>query len=92
MWRVVKNEVALIAWNERGEMIGTVGLTRMPHWWNKRVMFLVNRWAFTIPGSGCWRPLLRECRSLARELNVECSILSEKRGRLTIFNKSKLRG
>lgn len=92
VWRIVNQEIALIAWRDDGQMIGTIGLTRMPHWWNRKVWYLVNRWAFTAPGSRCWKPLLTECRSLARDLDVECTIVSEKRQRLTIFNKSKLRG
>lgn len=80
-----------MAWSEEGDLVGTLGLTRIAHWWGK-VWFFANRWAFAVPKSRAWRPMLTEARTVARELDVECMIASEERGTLTILNKSKLRG
>lgn len=91
VWHVVDTQIALTAWDEKGEMVGTMGLIRMDHWWGN-VSFLANRWAFAVPRSKAWRPMLTEARTLARELEIECMIASEDRGRLTILNKSKMRG
>ncbi len=91
VWRVVNDEIAITAWTESGELVGSLGLIRMTHWWGK-VQFLANRWAFAVPGSRAWGPMLREARAIARELEIECMIASEERGRLTILNKSKMRG
>lgn len=89
VWRVVKDEVALMA--TRGDdLVGTMGLALLRQWWGN-VRFLGNRWFFCVPGSRAWKPLLKEARAIAVASEVECIIASEERGKITILNKSRLR-
>jgi hypothetical protein len=89
VWRVVTDDVALIAMDGE-DMVGTMGLIRPKHWWGK-VWFLANRWAFAIPGSGAWRPLLKEAKAIAVASELEFHLISEERGKVTILNRSPLR-
>ncbi len=91
VWRVVNEDVALMAMNDDGLMVGTMGITQAPFWWNRRVRFLANRWFFTIPGSRAAKPLLKEAGNIAKASELELHIFDERRGRLTIFNRSKMR-
>jgi hypothetical protein len=91
VWRVVKEDVALMAMNADNLMVGTMGIVRVPFWWNTKVRFLANRWFFTIPGSRAAKPLLREAGAIAKGSDLELHIFDERRGRLVISNKSKLR-
>ncbi len=90
VWSCVNRDVALMA--VRDEMlVGTVGLVCVPSWWNRKVKYLPNRWAFALPGSRAWRPLLKEARAIGVASDMEVHIISEARGRVTILNRSKLR-
>ena len=90
VWRVVTNDIALMAM--RGDiLVGTIGLICPQAWWNTKVRFLANRWAFIIPGSGAWLPLIREAKKIGIASNMEVHIISEQRGKVTILNRSKLR-
>lgn len=73
------------------DLVGTMGLALMGHWWNRKIRFLGNRWCHALPGSRAWKPLLKEARAIAVASEVECIIASEDRGKITILNKSKLR-
>lgn len=90
VWRVVSDEVALMA-IEDDRLIGTMGIVRPGFWWGD-LHFLVNRWLFAIPGSKAWRPLLKEALAIASASELELHIISEERGKVLILNKSKLRG
>jgi hypothetical protein len=86
VWRVAHQEVAIMAMRE-DKLIGTIGLVCPSFWWNSKVKFLVNRWAFAIPGAGAWKPLLREARQIGVSSNMEVHIISEERGSILILNK-----
>jgi hypothetical protein len=90
VWRCANHDVAIMAMC--GDLlVGTIGLTNPAYWWNTKFKFLVNRWAFAIPGSGAWRPLLKEARAIGVSSEMEVHIISEARGKVTILNRSKLR-
>lgn len=87
VWRVVSDDVALMAITDSA-IIGTIGLVKAEHWWGD-LGFLANRWFFAIPGSGAWRPLLREAKAIAKASELELHIISEDRGKIAIFNRTK---
>lgn len=88
VWRVAREDVALMAL--QGEkMVGTIGIVRPTHWWNQKLPFLANRWAFVIPGIKAWRPLLKEARAIAVASDLEFRLFSEERGKITIFNRKR---
>lgn len=89
VWRVVKDEVAVMAFHNN-ELVGTLGLINPKFWWGK-VWFLASRWMFAIPGSRAWKPMLREAKAIAIAADLECHIISEDRGKVLILNKSRLR-
>lgn len=90
VWRVCREDVALMA--IRGDrLVGTIGLVRPTFWWNNKIAFLASRWAFALPGSGAWKPLLKEAKAIAKASDLEFHLISEERGKLTIFNRSKRR-
>lgn len=90
IWRVAHQDVALMAMRD-DVLVGTMGLVCPASWWNHKVKFLANRWAFVIPGSGAWRPLMREAKAIAVGSAMELHIISEWRGKISIFNRSKNR-
>ena len=89
VWRVINHEVAILALRD-DILLGTIGLICVEPWWGDN-KYLVNRWAFAIPGSGAWRPLLKEAKAVAVASNMEFHLIAEERGRITIFNRSGLR-
>ena len=90
IWRCMREDVALMAVRD-GALIGTLGLICATSWWNHKIKLLANRWAFAIPGAGAWRPLYKEARAIGIASKMEVHIISEKRGKVTILNRSKLR-
>ena len=86
VWRVVHDEFALMAMQD-GRLVGTLGVIRADFWWGD-VPFFANRWAFCLRDAKAWKPLLREAKSIAKECGVEFHLISEARGRITIFNRS----
>lgn len=91
VWRVVKDSVALMAMNDDNLMVGTMGIVRPEYWWNASLHFLANRWLFAIPGSRAAKPMIREATVIAKASNLELHIFDERRERLVILNKSKMR-
>lgn len=91
VWRVINHEVALVAIDDDNNLVGTMGIVQVPFWWNAKVRFLANRWFFTLPGSRAAKPLLKEARKIAQASELELHIFDERRERLVIFNKSKMR-
>lgn len=89
VWRVASQDVALMAIKDNA-LVGTMGLVNPEFWWGD-LKFLVNRWFFCMPGSRAWRPLLKEAKAIAVASELELHIISEDRGTVTIFNKSKHR-
>ncbi len=94
VWRIVHSNgpnlsVALMA-IRNDLLIGTFGLICVPHWWSD-LKFLVNRWAFCLPGSRAWKPLLREAKAIAVGSEMELHLIGENRGKVLILNKSRLR-
>lgn len=73
-------------------LVGTLGLVSPKFWWNTGISFLANRFFFCLPGSKAWRPLLREAKAIAVASEMELHIISEQRGKISIYNKSKRRG
>lgn len=90
VWRVVNHECALMAINDEGNLVGTIGLVKPKFWWGK-TEFLANRWFFTLPHIKAGMPLLKEAIKIAEDSNLELHIIDETKGRLVIFNKSPLR-
>lgn len=90
VWRVVNHDVALVAM-EDDKIVGTIGLVCPEFWWNPKLRFLANRWFFALPGKKAGRPLLAEARAIAEASDLELHIIDEARGRLSIFNKNRLR-
>jgi hypothetical protein len=90
IWRVVNKEAALMAICDGDMMVGTAGFIMADHWWGLS-RYLVNRWMFAIPGRKAWLPLVRESVAIAKAAGVELHIISEQRGRLTIFNRAAAR-
>lgn len=90
IWRVARESVAIMAISEE-RLVGTIGLIRPTFWWNAKLPFLANRWAFALPGSRAWKPMLREATAIAVASGLELHVISEARGSVTIFNKSNNR-
>ena len=90
VWECATNHVALMAMRD-GWLIGTVGLVCVPSWWNHKVKYLANRWAFALPDAGVWRPMLKEAKAIGVSSNMEVHIISEARGTVTILNRNPLR-
>jgi hypothetical protein len=90
VYRCAKHEAVIMAGKD-GQLLGTIGIMQAPYWWNTKLRFLTNRWAFVVPGSGAWRPLLKEAKAIARSSNMEFHLISEERGKISIFNRSKVR-
>jgi len=90
VWRIVNHECALYAVKDN-LILGTIGLTQPNFWWNPKLKFLANRWFFCLPHSRAGKPLLREAKKIAASSDCELHIISETRGTVTIFNKSKKR-
>lgn len=90
VWRVTTAEAGIMA--IRGDMlVGVIGVTKQGFWWNPKISFLANRFFFTLPGSGAARPLLKEATAIAVANEIELHIYDERKGRLKIFNRSRLR-
>ena len=90
VWRVVKEDVALMA-IDGDALVGTIGLVRPAWWWNTKITFLANRWLACLPGTKALLPLMREARAIAKASELELHIFDENEGRLLIFNKNEKR-
>lgn len=86
VWRVTREEIAIMAMRD-DKLVGTIGLICVPFWWNTKIKYLVNRWAFCIPGIRAFQPLLREARQIGEASKMEVHIISEERGSVLILNK-----
>jgi len=89
VWRVVNHDVALMAIRD-DKLVGTLGLMCVTPWWGA-TQYLCNRWFFCLPGSRAWRPLLKEAKAIAVGSEMEFHLISEERGKITIFNRSPKR-
>jgi hypothetical protein len=91
VWRTVTQDIAIMAM--QGDLlVGTIGLICVASWWNHKVKYLANRWAFAIPGAKAWLPLVREAKKIGVASDMEVHLISELRGTVTILNRNKLRG
>jgi hypothetical protein len=89
VWRCANHDVVLMAMD--GDLlVGTLGLVVVEPWWGS-LKYLANRWAFAIPGSRAWRPMIKEAKAIAVASEMEFHLISEGRGKIVIMNRSKNR-
>lgn len=84
--RVVNEDCALMAMRD-DRLVGTMGIIRPGHWWNKKAHFLANRWFFALPGTGAGKLLRDEAEEIAKASDLELHIYNETKGRLIILNR-----
>lgn len=81
--RVLHQDAAIMA-EINGELVGSLGLIRAPFWYNRKALFLTNRWFFIFPQlqhAGVGARLLAEAGVIAANASLTIIIYRHTRKR-----------
>lgn len=85
IWRVCAEDVGLMAVHD-SRLVGTIGIIKVPYWFNRGLGYLTNRWFEFVPGHGIQKPLLHEARAIAQASDLVLELQYHHKGRIKFFN------